>query len=78
MPLPPDPGGACLPRSPDPGREGVPPSQALAQRIVDLVRTLRAAGVPLGVGRSALALKAVERIDVGNRAEFSNGIAFAC
>ncbi len=46
----------------------------LAARIVSFVRTLRAAGVPLGVGRSALALKAVERIDVGKRAEFAGAL----
>ncbi|MCY3604697.1 MAG: VWA domain-containing protein [Gammaproteobacteria bacterium] len=46
----------------------------LAGRVVDFVRTLRLAGVPLGVGRSALALKAVERIDVGDRAEFAHSL----
>ncbi|MDE0678826.1 MAG: VWA domain-containing protein [Gammaproteobacteria bacterium] len=46
----------------------------LAGRVVDFVRTLRSAGVPLGVGRSALALKAVERIDVGDRAGFANAL----
>ena len=43
----------------------------LARRIVSFVRTLRAAGLPLGVGRSALALEAAKRVDIGNRAEFS-------
>ena len=65
-----------------PGREGVPPSAKarrlrsrdapdLSERIVSFVRTLRAAGLPLGVGRSALALQAARSIDIGNRAEFS-------
>ena len=44
---------------------------ALSHRIVSFVRTLRAAGLPLGVGKSALALEAAKRIDIGNRAEFS-------
>lgn len=43
----------------------------MAGRIVGFVRVLRGAGLPLGVGRSALALEAVERVDIGNRAEFS-------
>ncbi len=43
----------------------------LTERVVNLVRTLRAAGLPLGVGRTALALQAAEHIDIGNRAEFS-------
>jgi len=46
----------------------------LAGRIVDFVRTLRAAGVPLGAGRSALALQAVERADMGSRAEFASAL----
>ena len=46
----------------------------MARRVVDFVRTLRAAGVPLGVGRTALALKAVERVDVGYRAEFAGAL----
>lgn len=45
--------------------------QGLADRIIRFVRTLRAAGVPLGVGKSALALEAAGRVDVGNRVEFS-------
>ena len=53
---------ASLPPLPDPG---------LSERIVSFVRTLRAAGLPLGVGRSALALQAARRVDIGNRAEFS-------
>ncbi len=44
---------------------------ALSRRIVSLVRTLRAAGLPLGVGRTALALESAGHIDIGNRAEFS-------
>ena len=59
---------ASLPPLPDPGAEGVP---GLSERIVGFVRTLRAAGLPLGVGRSALALEAARRVDIGNRAEFS-------
>ena len=62
--------------------EGIPPSTrkdvntasdipGLAERIVSFVRTLRAAGLPLGVGRSALALEAARLVDIGNRAEFS-------
>ena len=43
----------------------------LAARVVSFVRVLRAAGLPLGVGRTALALRAAERVDIGNRAEFS-------
>ena len=43
----------------------------MAGRIVEFVRTLRAAGLPLGVGRTALALAAAERVDIGKRAEFS-------
>ena len=35
------------------------------------MRTLRAAGLPLGVGKSALALRAAAQIDIGNRPEFS-------
>ena len=46
----------------------------LAGRIVSFVRTLRAAGLPLGVGRSALALKAAERVDVSDRAELSGAL----
>lgn len=43
----------------------------ISTRIVSFVRTLRAAGLPLGVGRSALALKAAGLVDLGKRAEFS-------
>ena len=43
----------------------------LADRVVNFVQTLRSAGLPLGVGRTALALEAAERIDIGNRVEFS-------
>ena len=46
----------------------------LARRVVDFVRTLRAAGLPLGVGRTALALNAIERVDVGDRAEFAGAL----
>ena len=43
----------------------------VAGRIVSLVQTLRGAGLPLGVGKTALALEAANRVDIGNRAEFS-------
>ncbi len=43
----------------------------VAERVVSLVLTLRAAGMPLGVGKTALALQAVQRIELGRRAEFS-------
>ena len=60
--------------SPPRGQDALVPGGGLAGRIVGFVRTLRAAGVPLGVGRSALALKAAERIDVGNRAEVAGAL----
>ena len=56
------------------GGQGTPVPSGLAGRIVSFARTLRAAGVPLGVGRSALALKAAERVDLGNRAEFAGAL----
>ena len=43
----------------------------ISRRIVNFVRTLRLAGLPLGVGRTALALEAAKLVDIGNRAEFS-------
>ena len=43
----------------------------VADRIVNLAQALRGAGLPLGVGRTALALEAAERVDIGNRVEFS-------
>ena len=43
----------------------------VADRIVSLVQTLRGAGLPLGVGKTALALEAANRVDIGNRVEFS-------
>ncbi|MCY4255047.1 MAG: VWA domain-containing protein [Gammaproteobacteria bacterium] len=49
-------------------------SAGLAGRVVGFVRALRAAGVPLGAGRSALALQAVERVDMGSRAEFASAL----
>ena len=46
-------------------------SAGIADRVVSLVQALRGAGLPLGVGKTALALQAAEQIDIGNRAEFS-------
>ena len=46
-------------------------SAGVADRVVSLVQALRGAGLPLGVGKTALALEAANRIDIGNRVEFS-------
>ena len=49
-------------------------SAGIAARVVGFVRTLREAGVPLGVGKTALALEAAERVDVGDRGEFADAL----
>ncbi len=70
MPRPPESRG---PKTPNPcrGQEVFISGQGVARRIVNFVRTLRACGLPLGVGKTALALEATGNVDVGARAEFA-------